>query len=664
MPRIPVPQSNPQLPRPIFSGDQFGAQQGRALQGLGQSVANVGAALVAREKLREEEKAKEEISRINKELAAARADLTIGLRAEAENADPADTGVEERLNNTVKARLESIGAMATTDAAKEFFGAQSSSAIADFRISANKVQADLAGNRRAAEYEDSANLLTANIVSDPDSFFGALDQSRATLSALLKPAEFAAALPKEQERLAVARIEGMVAGDRASEAVEELLRGDLDEYLSGEKKAQLLRSAQSHVKAEKDYARQLQLLEWQDDAPQIALTGDLGAWSRERLVGLADNPVDAVRFGRDFDRAAAIGAASKSYLDATLPDILRDVDSSQAALGSAKEFGTAKAAFDAKAEAARNIFESYKKDPAQATIDRRPAVKSAYEDFVKAPSESSFARYYELSRTAQERDIPGVTPASLPKAFINNVAQQLSDTKVDGGAESAAAMLADLQRIAGRRWPEVSRDLYAEKALSDDQFVAASVQTKNRPALARDLLRVSELKDEDLNALAGAPGARNEAKAAAVRALEPLYVSLAGEPGGLQVANAYTNSLEKLILFRQSQGKRMSSREVRALANDLVMDEYSFEGALRIPVTVDRRVARRGLQKELDALKPELIAAPAGSGDYLARVRAAGYWVSNSDGTGAKLVDESGAPVMARSGGRLVQVQRRWEDLQ
>jgi hypothetical protein len=51
-------------------------------------------------------------------------------------------------------------------------------------------------------------------------------------------------------------------------------------------------------------------------------------------------------------------------------------------------------------------------------------------------------------------------------------------------------------------------------------------------------------------------------------------------------------------------------------------------------------------------------------GDYASRVRASGIWITNSDGTGAKLIDEAGFAVMEKGpGGTPIQVQRTWDDI-
>ncbi len=62
MPPLPVPKSSPALPQKIFSGDQFGAQEGRALQQLGAETTQLGGVLRQR-------KTQKEISALNAEIA-------------------------------------------------------------------------------------------------------------------------------------------------------------------------------------------------------------------------------------------------------------------------------------------------------------------------------------------------------------------------------------------------------------------------------------------------------------------------------------------------------------------------------------------------------------------------------------------------------------------
>lgn len=662
MPRLPTPQSNPQLPRQFATAETQGAAVGRGLADLGQGIANVGGALQELERRRQQKKEQDEISSLNRELATAKADLTIAVRDEFANADPNDDTVEERVNNLVRDRLTGLASLATTDGAKRFFAEQEASAMANFRVRIDEQGMNLTASRRAADFTKSTDTLTSLVVSTPDAFPDAVEQLRSTFS-LLTPQEAQASVA-EYGRLAEGYVQGLILSEKNPQrALDELLAGDLDEYIDGERKAKLIRAAQSQLKAEKDYSRALAQLEFDDDIGQIAQTGDPGRWTKEALSAIADNPVEERRLHRALDQAVAVGNAAAGYQDMSLPEIAQDVGSAAAGLATAPEYKTARAQAEAKRDALKMIADAYKADPAAAAIQRNPAVAGAAQDAFSTGDPQAFGRYATLVAEQQRRDLPGVSPRILTDQMAESLRQAFTPTGEGGDTDRIVRSLAETQNMTGRYWSTVSRDLYDKKILSPGQYVAAHVAGEGRPALAREIVEADILGEEQLRALGDAKGLRTSAREHARAAFADFRETLPLRD--LAVADAFEEATASLILARRARGDNTNpARAAKEIARDMLLEQYRFRGSFRVPVGVDAdrvRTTSNNIRRDLTNAQ---LAGPPGLGDYAARVRAGGYWVTNGDETGLRLVDENGTIVKERMpDGTIRPFVRQWADL-
>lgn len=657
MPRIVVPRSDPRLPQQIFSGDQFGAQQGRALQGLGDSVARVGDRIDEMRAKRQALKEQAEISQINQELATRQADLLIEQQRMFEEGDPADEALAAAFEQKVENSFLELRAFARTEKARTFLAEREASVVSNFRVSTAAKAADLAGVQRAKEFSTAARTLSAAVVSSPSFYDEAVEQVDSALAGLL-PAERVKANMQEHAALVEARVEGLILQQKPQQALAELQEGHYDRRIDGDTKARLMRAANGAVKAERDYTLGLLKLELEDDLGQIALTGNPGRWSAATVRALGgDNPVEARVLERKFDTALAVGKASATYADMPLNDILRDVQSSQEGLATAGEFKTSAAAAEAKVEAARRIVSAYAQDPAAAVQQRSESAARAFEQFRNNPSPETFGRYATIAEAQYKRD--GVDAVSvLPKAYSEFAKSRLALTGGQGDSERAARFAGELAEATGKWWPKVARDLMDGGALTREQFVAANLVQK-RPSLAREVFDVSAMKDEDLKKLAPSAATRLSASQQAQAALAPFTASL--PPRDLEVAGGYAETLSRLILLRQARGERVDAKK---LAKEMVLDEYSFRGTTRIPKQYDANAIKRALTEERAALRREDLVSPGGRGLYAERIRAAGTWITSPDETGALLVDEVGNRVFERGpDGQPRPVLRTWEQL-
>lgn len=253
MPPLPVPQSNPQLPRPIFTGDQFGAAQGRALGQLGGAITDAGRVIQQRQ-------AQRDVSRLNVELTKAQAELTVEWQERLRTADPNDDNLAaDFLRDRVQARLSDIEGSVNTAEGREHFARLSAGVSAGFFTTAHAGQASLAETSAVLEFQQVQNQLTDAVSTDPMAFessLAALELSADGLQAvngLSSEARLKLTAPAQRD-LALTAARGVIDRDPAlgQELVES---GTFSQYLDAGDKLSLINYSRSVVSAQEAAAR-------------------------------------------------------------------------------------------------------------------------------------------------------------------------------------------------------------------------------------------------------------------------------------------------------------------------------------------------------------------------------------------------------------------------
>lgn len=247
MPPLPVPRSTPKLPEKIFTAEQFGAAQGRALQDLGGSVGQLGGALQQR-------KTQREISTLNSELTKAQSELTVQWRETLRNADPEDDEVASRfMKEQVQTRLGAIKGSVSTGESRRHFDRLSSALNANFLVTTDAGRASLAETKAVSDFETSLNSLNDSVSADPLSFNTTIPMISLTLDGFQQSGGLSSDTRIKLETAAVrsaARVSARGLINQSPETAKELIdSGFYSEHITGEDKAQLLGFADSAIKS-------------------------------------------------------------------------------------------------------------------------------------------------------------------------------------------------------------------------------------------------------------------------------------------------------------------------------------------------------------------------------------------------------------------------------
>lgn len=223
--------------RPAYSADQFGAQQGRALEAAGGAV--MGAADVMAKRLDQEN-----TSDVTQKLTKANADLAIDLQETIRKAEPGDKTAFEEYNKRVEETIGKIGEDASTVSARAFFGEASVRIKGQLSKTAYDGQAELSGIKAVSDYTNTVNNLSAATMADPSSVGLQRELHKQAIENLVATGQLPRAKALELERqgdtsLAKASVRGWI-GLNPDYAKQKLKSGEFDAQLGAEGKLQLL----------------------------------------------------------------------------------------------------------------------------------------------------------------------------------------------------------------------------------------------------------------------------------------------------------------------------------------------------------------------------------------------------------------------------------------
>ena len=397
---------------------------------------------------------------------------------------------------------------------------------------------------------------------------------------------------------------------------------------------------------------QISTLGFEEDMRQLNATGvNKNGWTEEKAVALGNTPLEREKLAKRFNDAKLVGEEMTRGQDTSFADDQARLVELEAGLGTTDQFDASQDRLQAAQRAYTAKAQAFAKDPAGYTITAFAGVQGAWTKFQANPSPATFQNFVVMSTAQQKKLMPGATPSIVPDAMVADVADKLSSVGIqEGGASKAGDTLGALQSVSGRYYPQVLRDLYKKKALDEVQFVAGNVAVGRNPHWAQELLKADAKSSSDWAKLTNMTGAEDLYRRKAMAALEPMRRSLVAS-GGEGTYAAQVEALTRLGLYNKVRGADVP---ISDLADKMFLGEYNFKGDMRIPKDVDAGAVWRGANRVRSALQDRnIVSYPDYSGrspeaereDYLRAVQSGGTWVTNSNETGARLLDDIGRPV-------------------
>ena len=218
-----------------------------ALAGFGETVQQTATSLESRFEQRE-------LSKLNAEVSRSTAELSVQLQEELRSADPNDEEFAQRfMQERVGERIGKLRDMARSSAGQSYVEQATARMYGQFLTSSSAGQVQLAGVAAAQNYEDSLNGLSTTTQSDPSTYDFALEQSDASLDALVE----AGSISREQsiklkaygrEQIAKSAAQGWI-DINPYRAKEIIAGGRFDDHINGEAKSALIDQADNAISA-------------------------------------------------------------------------------------------------------------------------------------------------------------------------------------------------------------------------------------------------------------------------------------------------------------------------------------------------------------------------------------------------------------------------------
>lgn len=231
---------------PAYSADQFGAQEGRAVEMMGQAVSNTGELVAKRLD-------QANTSDVTAKLTKANADLAMDLQQTIRTAEPGDGKAFEEYQKRVDDTLGKIGEEASTVSARGFYQEASVRIKSQLQKTAVDGQAELAGIKAVNDYGSTINNLSSVVMADPSSVALQREIHKQAINNLVMtgqlPRDKALQLEQQGEvAISKATIRGWTQLNPAY-AKEKLKSGEFDSTLGADGKQQMLGEIDQAVRA-------------------------------------------------------------------------------------------------------------------------------------------------------------------------------------------------------------------------------------------------------------------------------------------------------------------------------------------------------------------------------------------------------------------------------
>lgn len=336
----------------------------------------------------------------------------------------------------------------------------------------------------------------------------------------------------------------------------------------------------------------------------------------------------------------------------------------------------------ARQKAVTMQYKKFQADPTGYILDSDSSAQNLFKSLNSDPTPQKAKLYADYVLSQQQEKMPGFSGSLLTRDQINTAKSVLAGAG-EGKAEMAASYLQSQAQLWGDNFKYVVKDLKANKALNNEQYVAASMwDDPGSKSLAEDMLRAGSVADKDINpfldesmteTLKNVDGQlqdfKNSMKGMSAQSMEQNYGSIA-------------KAIAKTYRYKKSRGEDVS---VSDIADQVINERYEFDGDIRIPKTAqiikpDGTVSLEPVDTDEISDKKsevfsfiknkELVMPPDNFGlsskdaaqRYKSAILSSGQFRNDGD-RGIRLVDEDGNQVEYIVDGKKVRASWTWQQI-
>lgn len=456
----------------------------------------------------------------------------------------------------------------------------------------------------------------------------------------ISSAEFAAKIPFEETRNYVSKVVGSAPGIPVNASITGLMNTPYWQAMSPQNKSAAMAKIAGLYDLQNSAARLSLQNRMQDDVTRVELGQPVSAPITDRewisSMPISATPQERMQLQQSYQRYQQTLAMQPAYQTI----VQGDVQQGMAAVNAMKpdvsdpDFTFKQQRYAQVASKYAQVQKAREDDPGTWLLQNSPVIKDAYSQF----SQRQVSGEYFASRIQAEKERLGIRSKDiLPTEMVNSILHQ-----IDNSNEQSVAAVQSIAQSYGSQAPAVIAQLQGKSgsALS----VVMSVDNANA---ANALFQNRKLSTDELKKASGTQSSSVESEWSDQFA--DFGVSLASQRGGLKAYSDFNEQGKRLAYIYASRGMDGASAAKMAF-NQIAGDQYDFEGAWRLPKSLNLNVRdiTDGTKNYLEKLKPEDIDPQGFMGDSrlpadvgramaLSRIKNNAEWVTSEDEKGLYL---------------------------
>jgi len=373
---------------------------------------------------------------------------------------------------------------------------------------------------------------------------------------------------------------------------------------------------------------------------------------------------DAPRMFSEYQKSRGMAADIGAFKTMPVAEIQQTLTASTPVPG--EGYAAADARQAVRMQAAQQVIQQRNTDPAGYVAKNTPALAQMSQRIEQAPPEMqpALTQQYVRASLAEQQRLGIQQPKILTPAQADAVAQRaMTLTKPD----DAANLIGGLEQQYGPYFPQVFDQLVKEGKLAGEMIIIPNLPS----ASAREAVsRLARVKESDLTQGLDTQvqTAAKEAVTATLAEFSRTVPMMTSQAAG--TVSAYETTMRKLTYQFMLGGANPGEASERA--REMLLGQYTFDGTMRLPKTVDVGAVQRGAKHMLrtdlggidtpadlvGARRPEESAA-----EWSDTIRARAEWFTRQDDGGLELwaMGANGVRYRVTRGGKPVSYS--WVDL-
>lgn len=250
-------------------------------------------------------------------------------------------------------------------------------------------------------------------------------------------------------------------------------------------------------------------------------------------------------------------------------------------------------------------LKKFNESPTDYVLEGDESIEALYNDYIETAQNNpedaegvqlKFKNYLEASLAKQKVLDPNAIGSVLTKKEISSIKADLSSITEDPkGAQKLVQKMQNLQSMYGEYWPYATKDLMANKAITSEMYVMASMFDRpETQATAEMVAKTIPMNMEKILSLGPISSKKSDFEEKAHSELEDFKASTLYMANGDEIYNNFHKTLTKALAYNEVQGIGADASDI---AKDIVNGRYEYVKSVRIPNDQNVNAIEDGMYK-------------------------------------------------------------------